>query len=157
MKITFWIKTPAVLIIIAATNILSISQAADNASIGTQRILESSELYQSLTQSLEDNGLERETAVQMTQKVFATNANHPDQMLRNLLNHPVLRIDETKLMKCLSKRALYSRIVDLRNYHSLTGLVQDIKGHTLSEYERQAIHDVVMMNQLFRLQCLRIL
>ncbi|ADR33851.1 hypothetical protein Sulku_1188 [Sulfuricurvum kujiense DSM 16994] len=147
MKIMFWITPRAALVVILSTNLFIPTVNAENFETRIERKSEISNIHHSVLKLLEDGGLEKEAAFEKVSSLFLSNHAEVDRQFDNLSRHPELGIDDESLLRVLSKRALYGRNVDFRDYHSLTGLVHDIKKCALSNSERKAIHEVSALNQ----------
>lgn len=147
MKIMFWIRPHAALIVILAVNIFVPALNAENRQSSIERKTESSRTYDQVFNVLADNGLEKDIAEEKLQVLFGVERANVDVQIQNLLGHPVLEIQHEALIKTLAKRALYGRNINLQDYHSLTGLVHDLKGHALCEAERNGLFEVSALNR----------
>jgi len=147
MKIIFWITPRAALVVILSANLFIPIANAENFETRIERKAEISNIQHSVLKLLEDDGLEKEAAFEKVSSLFKSNYAGIDRQVANLISHPELCIDDKSLLRVLSKRALYGRNVDFRDYHSLTGLVHDTKKCALSNSERKAIHEISALNQ----------
>jgi len=147
MKIMFWITPRAALVVILSTNFFIPTVNAENFEKIFERKSETSNIHHSVLKLLEDGGLEKEAALEKASSLFKSNYAGIDRQFDNLISHPELRIDDKGLLRVLSKRALYNRSVDFKDYHSLTGLVHDTKKGALSNSEREAIYEVSVLNR----------
>jgi|APIni6443716594_1056825.scaffolds.fasta_scaffold759912_1 hypothetical protein len=105
---------------------------------------ESPSIKDAVVQNLADRGLERSTAQQKTADLF--NGSLIDTKLTQLQMHPSLMIGTEPLIASVAKRALFDRKVNMNDYHSLLGLVQDINGKCLNKDELEAVKNIAMMD-----------
>lgn len=147
MKIIFWFVPQTALMVILAVGAVSPVITVQGRDRSVERRSESSALFQNVSKALEESGLERDAAEEKVYGLFAQNTPNLDVQFDNLTNRPELDINRDSLVRALSKRALYDRKIDLADYHSLTGLVHEIKGHALCDIKRQAVLEVSLQNQ----------
>lgn len=147
MKILFWFGPRTALIVILSANMLLFPARARSIECEIEQQKEKSTIQQNVLDDLENKGLESETALQMASLMMKIDPTRLDRQCHNLCINPELGIDRTSLVKALSKRLLYRRNIDLEEYHALTGLVHDIKGHDLTQSQRQALLEVARLNR----------
>jgi len=147
MKILFWIRPQTALMVILAVNVFVPALSAEVCEIRIERKSESSMIYKRVYDLLVDSGLDADVAKQKVSGLFSADTSKLDLRFQNLTSHPELGIEHESLIKVFSKRALYDRAINLEDYHTLTSLVHDIKGHALSDAQRHAILQVSALNQ----------
>lgn len=148
MKIIFWFVPQTALMVILAVGVVAPVITVQSRERGIERRSESSVVCHSVSKFLEESGLERDAAREKAYGLFAQNSPDIDRQFENLTSRPELDIDRESLVRVLSKRALYGRNVDLGDYHSLTGLVHELKGHALCDVKRGAVREVSVQNRM---------
>lgn len=147
MKIMFRISPRTALIVILSSTLFVPPINAKNIETRNERKAQTDDILFQVSTYLEDNGLDKEVALEKVSTLFGPHHPGLQRHVLNLASHSGLDIEYARLIEVCSKRALYGRSIDFSNYHSLTGLVQDIKGIVLSESQRHAIHEVALLNQ----------
>lgn len=147
MKRIFLLNTQSVLIIFLITGfsnpIYAIQFTPETFHIKPENLF----IKGAVVENLEDRGLERSAAQQKASDLF--NGSLIDVKLGKLQTHPSLMIGIEPLITSLAKRALFDRKVNMNDYHSLLGLVQDINGKYLNKDELEAVKNIAIMDQDF--------
>lgn len=144
MKRIFLLNTQSVLIIFLITGFANPIYAIQFTPETFQTKAENLSIKDTVAQNLEDRGLERSIAQQKTADLF--NGSSIDTKLTQLQMHPSLMIGTEPLITSLAKRALFDRKVNMNDYYSLLGLVQDINGKCLNKDELEAVKDIAIMD-----------
>lgn len=147
MKILFWLGPRTALIVILSANMLVFPARARSIEYEIEQQKEKSSIYLNVLNDLENKGLDNEIALQKASLLMSMNPTKLDQQCHNLCINPELGIDRANLVQALSKRLLYGRNVDFEEYHALTGLIHEIKGHNLTQSQRKAILEVARLNR----------
>lgn len=143
MKRTFLFNTRTALIVLLAANAANPLYALQVTTTISHTKSESSSIQDAVFAELKADGLEHEVAAKKSVALFSTMA---PIKLHHLQMHPVLALTEASIVKALAKRALFDKPLDLDSYDSMTGFVQEIKGHGLTVSERDAIAEITLLN-----------
>ncbi|QFR50074.1 hypothetical protein FJR48_10195 [Sulfurimonas lithotrophica] len=149
MKRIFFLKTSTVFVILLATNVVEPLLAVENIPEITQNKVKKSSVIYAVSQKLENKGLNPDVALERASAIFAENIDTTIIKLHHLQTHPKLALNTDEMIEALAKRALFEKPVNLESYDSVTGFVQDIKGHNLTSKERDAIKEIVKLNSSF--------
>lgn len=140
----FLLKTRTFIIVLLASNIAAPSYAIPVQTDLLQRRGEARSIHWLLVRDLKNKGLDTDVAERKVSHLFSKNPDGIEYKLTRLESHPDLRLQSSDIMNALTKRALVDRKIDMNNYHSLTALVHDVKGHALSDAERKAILEIAL-------------
>lgn len=144
MKKIFILNTQSVLIIFLITGfanpIHAIQYTPETFRIKSENLF----IKDEVVRNLEDRGLEKSSAQKKIANLF--NGSFIDAKLAQLQTHPSLMIGTEALIASIAKRALFDRKVNMNDYNSLLGLVQDVNVKCLNKDELEAVKNIAIMN-----------
>jgi hypothetical protein len=146
MKKLFLLNTRTAFIVLLATNAANPLYAFQFTAALSHSTADHSSIQHAVIQNLESRGLDTQAAVDKTSTLFADSAETAAIKLRHLQAHSALALSTESVIETVASRALFGKPLNLDSYASVTGFVQEIKGHALSASERDAIEAVTMLN-----------
>lgn len=145
MKKIFLLNTPTAFILLLATNVADPLLALEFVKPNAFTQVKQNTIEHLIVEKLTNRGLDQHAAVE---KASILLEGVSEEKLLHLQNNKSLNLSSESIIHTLSNYALYGKRLDLSDYDSLTGLIQDIKGVGLSAAQRNAISDITLLNSL---------
>ena len=107
---------------------------------------------ESISDLLQQRGLDRSAAQRKTKKAFGTHAMYATAGLYNLERHFSEEITMNDLQSVVAKWVLFEKKIDLASYDTLVGLLQEMQSGALDQETLKKLHNVAALNRSLKVQ-----